>query len=79
MELANKDLMCTTMEKSLSIPQRLSVQHALETDIKGLGCTTANIKSNVGQAFKDVNKAFIRQAHIGTGCSGRNWIVLFIL
>jgi len=70
MELANKDLVCTTWEKALSIPQRLSVQHALETDIKGAGCKTANIKSNVGQAFKDVNKAFIRQAkqaHSNTG------------
>jgi len=70
MELANKDLICTTMEKALSIPQRLSTQHALEIDIKGAGCTTANIKSSVGQAFKDVNKAFIRQAkeaHSNTG------------
>jgi len=60
------------MEKSLSIPQYLSTQHALETDIKGLGCTTANIKSSAGQAFKDVNKAFIRQAKQAHSDTGTN-------
>jgi len=76
MELAGLDLACTTSEKSLSIPQRLSVLHGLETDIKGLHCTTANIESSVGQAFKNVNKAMIESAHITPTSSMSTYLIL---
>jgi len=76
MELANLDLACTTFEKSLSTPQRLSVQHALENNIKALHCTTANIESSVGQAFKNVNKATIESAHITPTSSMSTYLIL---